>query len=625
MAETSGGLPVETTDSATNEGALSGATTINVGNQKITTKGGLQGGALLKAMQDEYQSRMADSPMNRLGGFLESMKDAVAITSRDPGSAMAARDQEKRLKEESLFQMRAQMAALKGQMDQNAVIQNQLFGGPAPAGGAQAAPTAGGTQAAPADAAAASGIEAANTASNGLLGAVTDPNLRRQIGLQYMTNPDAAMKQLNAHFAEIAKMPEVQKDVNFLVKSGLDPKLALQVGLLKVVGAGAFAPHDMRTATGTVQNTPLSAAGAMVNTPTTAKPPAGAPAPAPVVPRPAVAPSATPAPTAAAPSATPAALTQTAAAPRVTPAAAPAPTAATPAQTVAPGATPAAPVVTAPNAGFHPGSTEDLALRKAAAEAEIARQTHKENLAADTAAEADKASNKIYGEEFAKVPQEKERASNTIAAADRVIQLADDPTYKKLMGYFNGGNKAASLLVGVLNNVPGHLFDKDRMESAMTSLGFNEAERTKFNQLKTDAASLGIEYTANMFKGARLGIGLEKLGSTGKGVSSDFTPATNKLFAQVTKNNAEFVLNGHRTFRDQWAPEHPGKTWGDFIQSREYDAMLDNHLANQRALTAGTPVRVERLSPEAAREAARTGSPTPPRTSILDQYRRRPN
>lgn len=621
MAETSGGLPVETTDSTPNEGALAGASTINVGNQKITTKGGLQGGALLKAMQDEYQSRMADSPMNRLGGFLESMKDAVAITSRDPGSAMAARDQEKRLKEESLFQMRAQMAALKGQMDQNAVIQNQLFGTPAPAGGATAdgtAAPAGGTQVAPATA----GMNAVNTASGGLLNAVAEPQLRQQIGLQYMTDPGAAMKQLNAYLTERAKMPEVQKEVNYLVSLGLDPTKALQTALVKVVGAGSFAPHDVRTATGTVQNTPLSAAGAMVNTPTTAKPPAatGAPAPAPVVPRPAapVTPAAAPAP-AGAPA--PSALVPTAAAPRVTPAAAPA---AAPAPTTAAPAGPAAPA--APfTGGFRPSSIEALAVQKAAAEAEIARETHKQNLAADTAAEADKASNKIYGEEFAKVPQEKERASNTIAAADRVIQLADDPTYKKLMGYFNGGNKAASLLVGVLNNVPGHLFDKDRMESAMTSLGFNEAERTKFNQLKTDSASLGIEYTANMFKGARLGIGLEKLGSTGKGVSSDFTPATNKLFAQVTKNNAEFVLNGHRTFRDQWAPEHPGKTWGDFIQSREYDAMLDNHLANQRALTAGSPVRVERISPEAAREAARTGSPTPPRTSILDQYRRRPN
>jgi len=618
MAETSGGLPVETTDSTPNEGALAGASTINVGNQKITTKGGLQGGALLKAMQDEYQSRMADSPMNRLGGFLESMKDAVAITSRDPGSAMAARDQEKRLKEESLFQMRAQMAALKGQMDQNAIIQNQLFGTPAAA--PEGAAPAGGTTAATAPATA--GMVAANTASGGLLNAVAEPQLRQQIGLQYMTDPGAAMKQLNAYLTERAKMPEVQKEVNYLVSLGLDPNKALQTALVKVVGAGSFAPHDVRTATGTVQNTPLSAAGAMVNTPTTAKPPAATGAPAPAMPRPGapVAPSTTPAP-AVAPGAAPAALTQTAAAPRVTPAAAPAAAAAAPAPTTAAPAGPANPAVPF-TGGFRPGSTEALAVQKAAAEAEIARETHAKNLALDTAAEADKASNKIYGEEFAKVPQEKERASNTISAADRVIQMADDPTYKKLMGYFNGGNKAASLLVGVLNNVPGHLFDKDRMETAMASLGFNEAERTKFNQLKTDAASLGIEYTANMFKGARLGIGLEKLGSTGKGVSSDFTPATNKLFAQVTKNNAEFVLNGHRTFRDQWAPEHPGKTWGDFIQSREYDAMLDNHLANQRALTAGSPVRVERISPEAAREAARTGSPTPPRTSILDQYRR---
>ena len=622
MAETSGGLPVETTDSTPNEGALAGATTINVGNQKITTKGGLQGGALLKAMQEEYQNRLADTPMNRLGGFLESMKDAVAITSRDPGSAMAARDQEKRLKEESLFQMRAQMAALKGQMDQNAFIQNQLFGTPAPAGGATApegAAPAGGT------ANATEGMNALNTASGGLFDAVTDPALRRQLGLQYMLNPDASMKQLNAYLADRAKMPEVQRDVNYLVNvMGLDPKKALQVGLLKVTGSGAFVPHDVRSATGTMQSTPLAAAGTMAGTPSAApaptapRPAAGAPTPA--VPRP-VTPSTTPAAAPAPAAAAPSTLVPTAAAPRVTPAAAPA--AAAPATTAAP-AGPAAPA--APITGdLSPSSLEGLAVRKAAAEAEIARETHRQNLAADTAAEADKASNKIYGEGYAKVPEQKEAAKTAIAAADRVIQLADDPTYRKLMGYFNGGNKAASLLIGALTNVPGHLFDKDKLETAMTSLGFNEAERTKFNQLKTDATSLGIKYTSDMFHGARIGIGLEKLGATGKGVSSDFTPATNKLYAQITKDNAMFVLEGHRKFRDEWAPQHPGKTWGDYIQSREYDDMLDRHLDAQRALTAGTPIEVNRLSPEAAREAARSGSPTPPRPSILDQYRRRTN
>ena len=659
MAETSGGLPVETTDTPT-VGGLQGTSTINVGGQKISTKGALQGQALLDAMQEEYSRRVPDSSLGRFNTFLEGMKDAVAITSRDPGSAMAARDQEKRLRDESLFQMRANMAALKGQMAQQAQTSAMMNG----------VPQGGGVQGTAPGATPEGGMSPAQQMINSLPASLQGRG--RQLATEGQFDALAKLTQdMEMHKSELQKntaaidaMPEgpakdrmrrqvldktygtyeYVNDKGEVIKYTLGgpndptfnkPAPAPEPTISTIVPAAAPAPAVAKP---TVQGT---AAPAPV-----VKPAAPAAAPAAVAPAPVVKP--------AAPAAAPAAVAPAAAPAAVAPAAAPA--------AVAPSATPTtgsgvgvAPFkAVAPRPGVHddtglpntatPGTDNynvqrnknaetATAIQKAAAEkqleaqlqeqkARLERETHAANVNVDTAAEADKASNKIYGEEFAKVPLEKERASNTIAAADRVIQLADDPTYKKLMGYFNGGNKAASLLVGVLNNVPGHLFDKDRMESAMTSLGFNEAERTKFNQLKTDSASLGIEYTANMFKGARLGIGLEKLGSTGKGVSSDFTPATNKLFAQVTKNNAEFVLNGHRTFRDQWAPEHPGKTWGDFIQSREYDSMLDNHLANQRALTAGTPVRVERLSPEAAREAARTGSPTPPRTSILDQYRR---
>ena len=252
--------------------------------------------------------------------------------------------------------------------------------------------------------------------------------------------------------------------------------------------------------------------------------------------------------------------------------------------------------------------------------ARLERETHAANVDVDVKAEADKASNKIYGEDYANIPKEKDKAALAIDSADRIIKMADDPTYKKLMGYFNGGNKSATALVGFLNNVPGHLFDKERVENTLVSLGFNQKEREKFEQLKRDSNALGIEYTGQVFPGARLGIGLEKLGQMGKGVSSDYTPETNKLFAKVTKNNAEFVINGHRLFRDQWAPEHPGKTWGDFIQSREYDNMLDKHIEKQQALTNGTPIKIEKLSVEDAKKAGSVSS-AGATGSILDKYK----
>jgi hypothetical protein len=260
-------------------------------------------------------------------------------------------------------------------------------------------------------------------------------------------------------------------------------------------------------------------------------------------------------------------------------------------------------------------------LQKAQAQSNINIAEHGAKADIDVDTKQKEASAEVYGKDYAKIPEQKQKAAVTIDAADRIIKMADDPTYRKLMNYFNGGNRTASLIVGFLNNVPGHLFDKDRLESLYAALPgtFNEKERAKLEQLHRDSGTLGIQYTGEMFPGARVGIGLENLGIKTKGVNPAYTPETNKLYAQVAKNSAQFVLEGHRTFRDQWALLHPGKTWGDFIQSREYDNMLDKHIAEQSALTAGSPITVKKLSPEAAEEAIKKG-PTSG-GSILDKYK----
>ena len=107
-------------------GAISGASTINVGGQKISTKGPLQSAELLKAMEEEYARRTPNSGLGRFNTFLEGLKDAVAVTSHDPGSAMAQRDQQKRADEDSLFSMRANIASIKGQQAQQALSSKAL-------------------------------------------------------------------------------------------------------------------------------------------------------------------------------------------------------------------------------------------------------------------------------------------------------------------------------------------------------------------------------------------------------------------------------------------------------------------------------------------------------------------
>ena len=115
-----------TAEKDTSGGALPGGGSLKVGNQTIKTSGPIASAELLKAMQEEYDRRSPDSGLGRFNTFLEGMKDAVAITSRDPGSAMAARDAEKRAQQESLFNMRAGIASLRGQQQQNELLGRSL-------------------------------------------------------------------------------------------------------------------------------------------------------------------------------------------------------------------------------------------------------------------------------------------------------------------------------------------------------------------------------------------------------------------------------------------------------------------------------------------------------------------
>ena len=622
MAETtSGGLPVETPDTATT-GGLSGTTSINIGGQKIATKGPIQGESLLKAMEEEYARRTPSSGLGRFNTFLEGMKDAVAITSRDPGTAMASRDQEKRLNQESLFQMRANMASLKGQMGQQALTSAQMNAQPGGAGAQPQAggePQAGGVQPQP-------GGSPAEQMINSLPASLKGQGRR----LATEGNWDELSKMVQA--MQIHK-PEIQKGMEYVssLPEGADKVRAQKQVLDKTYGTYTYINDKGDEIKYTLggPNDP-----ALTNTPPVITPPAAAPGAvsAPVTP---------PGPVAAAPmaaaAAAPMAAKPVAAAPApvaAAPAPAPAPVAAKPvipaAQVAATPATSGVGVApfkaVTPRPGLNdetglpntatPGSVQYNAQRdknaaaatemqKAAIEKQLEVAAHQAKSDIDVKGEVGKTASKIYGTEYGNLPERKAQAADAIATADRVIAMADDPKYRKLMGYFEGGNMAASALVYGANIFSLGTMKQETLEKAYTALGFSQDERASMNKLKTDASKLGIEYTAQMFKGARLGIGLEKLGSQGKGISAEFTPETNKLFAQITKRNAEFVLAGHKTFMDEWKPAHPGQNWGDYIQSKEYDTMLDNHLAAERKLTAGTPIKVEKISADEASKAAK--------------------
>ena len=648
-------------DSPTSETptTVPGTSTINVGGQKVNVKGPVQGSELLKAMQEEYARRVPDNFLGRFNSVVEGLKDAVAATSRDPGSAMAARDQEKRAQQESLFQMRASMASLRGQMMQQEANNQRMMGTPQ---AGQAAPQAG--QAAPQAGQAAPQIGGSPAEQ---LVASLPPQLQGygQLLASQGDWPTLAKMAQDTHIHKT----DLQKQMEYLatLPPGPDKDRIQRQVLEKTYGTYQYINDKGETVNYTLGGP---------NDPYLAKKPepSGAPAPAPAAQGAAGPTTPTPAPAGAVgqglqgtpsvpltatPSPKGAPLAAVGRGPQGTPSvpltAAPSPNAA-PLAAVPASAPPAGggggggganiatpqfkPVSIVPGKNDDtglpntatPGTSQYIEQRKknleaateiskAAAtknidvqgtlatqgnQAALERETNRQRINLETAAEAPKAENKIYGEQYAKIPQQKEQAIDTIGAADRLLKLANDPQGSKLMSYFYGGNPAASAITQGASALTFGALKPETFQNLIASTTFTPEQRTMLANIQTDASKLGIEYTAQMFKGARLGIGLEKLGQQGKGVSPDYTAATNKLYAQITRDNAQFVLGNHNYFRDTWQQQNPGKTWGDYIQSKQYDKLLDAHLAKEQALVQGTPITIKKYSPEEAVASAKS-------------------
>jgi hypothetical protein len=143
------------------------------------------------------------------------------------------------------------------------------------------------------------------------------------------------------------------------------------------------------------------------------------------------------------------------------------------------------------------------------------------------------------------------------------------------MGWMHGGNTAATYLNAIPSFAAEVVGKGDKYEEKVKQLTWSGDKDliAADERLSTDATQLGIEYTQQMFKGARLGIGLEKLGLKGKGVSPEFLPQVNKLYATIARDGAEFEVKKNTAF-EKWHNDDPLKTYGKFLATPEYEKMM---------------------------------------------------
>jgi hypothetical protein len=152
MAKITGGLSSFDEDGSTSDNAVPITEAVNIGGAKVPLKTALNSD-IVKNLQEEIDKRTGG-----INPLLRGMERAVAITSRDPGSAMSLVGAQQRAEDESIFNMRNSIASIKAAQQQaaarsaqwNAMNSQGGAGQGAPVGGAgQGAPVGGAGQAAP--------------------------------------------------------------------------------------------------------------------------------------------------------------------------------------------------------------------------------------------------------------------------------------------------------------------------------------------------------------------------------------------------------------------------------------------------------------------------------------------
>ena len=510
---------------------------------------------------ENMQKMIAEREAQR-NSFMENLKDATAWWSggvAGPGEALSRRAKEREEQGLTTFGMKRDLAQYKVAQEQAQNLQRQLFGGPTSGAAGATTPTG-----------------AAPQATGGLLSLVQDPGLRQSIAIQAQTDQVGAQKAIQSYLAANAKNPDIIKKVNYMLQNGMiDKSMVPQIMLTEAVGASAFTPHDVRGATGTMQTTPLGSAGAFVRGGAPAAAPTAAPVAAPAAPTAASAPA--PAAPMAAPTAAPAA-------------AAPAPTA----KPALPHTTPI-PKINAPTTTESPVEAQIRAagLNPTSKEANEIRSKAGETLVTSRGKQMGK-SEEAAGERLAKMRELAESARTTKPTAQTVIDIAENPKLSKVMGFAHGSDSIATGLTTIGDFIPG--VGADKTEKALYSNYLNDTERKAYKDVQSASQKLGIDFAADVFKGARMGIGLEKMAMGAKGIGTEMPAAVNRQNAALIRDAADFQQQKNEMF-ERWAEKNGGEfaDFNKFEVSPEYLAFskkAEQHFLNTykgivKPLTAG--------------------------------------
>jgi hypothetical protein len=181
------------------------------------------------------------------------------------------------------------------------------------------------------------------------------------------------------------------------------------------------------------------------------------------------------------------------------------------------------------------------------------------------------------GKSYAKMQELVETADSlSIPTAEAVLEIAKDPKRSHVLAYLHGGDKVATAL---------HTIDKRlnpnktpaELEEQYISNKFGQQALEDYRIVKNASDKLGIAYAADVFKGARMGIGLEKMAQNAKGIGTDLPAAVNAKNAQLIIDAANFQKDKSKMY-DTWAKSHGGAMadFHEFESTPEYLKFRDD-------------------------------------------------
>lgn len=163
-----------------------------------------------------------------------------------------------------------------------------------------------------------------------------------------------------------------------------------------------------------------------------------------------------------------------------------------------------------------------------------------------------------------------EDADKAIEAADQVIAASKShPEATGIGKGFTGANALVTIAGAVVPKM-----DKAKAEQEYADLTLSKEAMSARDQIDTASKQLGIAFAADVFKGARMGIGLENMAAGAKGVSVHNLAENNLINATLIKEAALFNKQRAELYK-QWAPKNGGDMadFEKFETSPEYIAL----------------------------------------------------